>query len=202
MKYVLILLSLSYNVFANGWNSLWKTHDQQAQVLMRNGQFAAAEASFDNLYWKGVAAYRAQHYQQAAHWFSLIKTQDAYYNLGNALAQAKQYAAAIQAYNAVLNLNSQHQDAKYNKHIVADLLKQQQSPKPQMNSNKTQNSQKNQKNKKKRQQITQQSRQQRTQENEQQHEQQQWLHILPDDPGGLLREKLLRDHLRRQSRLY
>ena len=27
----------------------------------------------------------------------------------------------------------------------------------------------------------------------------QWLRLIPDDPGGLLREKFLRDHLRRQN---
>lgn len=28
----------------------------------------------------------------------------------------------------------------------------------------------------------------------------QWLRVIPDDPGGLLRQKFLRDHLRRQHR--
>ncbi len=37
-------------------------------------------------------------------------------------------------------------------------------------------------------------------EQEQQQAQQQWLRLIPDDPGGLLREKFLRDHLRRESR--
>jgi Ca-activated chloride channel family protein len=27
----------------------------------------------------------------------------------------------------------------------------------------------------------------------------QWLHLIPDDPGGLLRQKFLRDHLRRKK---
>ncbi len=35
------------------------------------------------------------------------------------------------------------------------------------------------------------------QENEQARE--QWLRLVPDDPGGLLREKFLRDHIRRQN---
>ena len=33
---------------------------------------------------------------------------------------------------------------------------------------------------------------------EQQQAKEQWLRLIPDDPGGLLREKFLRDHLRRQ----
>ncbi|WP_133127624.1 tetratricopeptide repeat protein [Legionella nagasakiensis] len=33
---------------------------------------------------------------------------------------------------------------------------------------------------------------------EQQQAKEQWLRLIPDDPGGLMREKFLRDHLRRQ----
>ena len=34
---------------------------------------------------------------------------------------------------------------------------------------------------------------------EQQEANEQWLRLIPDDPGGFLREKFLRDHLKRQS---
>lgn len=37
-----------------------------------------------------------------------------------------------------------------------------------------------------------------SQQHEQQQSQEQWLRRVPDDPGGLLRQKFLRDHLRRQ----
>ncbi|HAT8674841.1 TPA: hypothetical protein JBA06_14425, partial [Legionella pneumophila] len=30
----------------------------------------------------------------------------------------------------------------------------------------------------------------------------QWLRLIPDDPGGLMREKFLRDHLRRERGWY
>ncbi len=36
-------------------------------------------------------------------------------------------------------------------------------------------------------------------EREQQLAKDQWLHLIPDDPGGLLREKFLRDYLRRRG---
>lgn len=36
-------------------------------------------------------------------------------------------------------------------------------------------------------------------EREQQQAKEQWLRLIPDDPGGLLREKFLRDHLKRQN---
>ena len=36
-------------------------------------------------------------------------------------------------------------------------------------------------------------------EKEKQRAKEQWLKLIPDDPGGLMREKFLRDHLRRQN---
>ncbi|USQ13896.1 tetratricopeptide repeat protein [Legionella lytica] len=39
-------------------------------------------------------------------------------------------------------------------------------------------------------------------EQEKQQVQEQWLRLIPDDPGGLLREKFLRDHLRRERGWY
>jgi Ca-activated chloride channel homolog len=39
-------------------------------------------------------------------------------------------------------------------------------------------------------------------EREQDYAKEQWLKLVPDDPGGLMREKFLRDHLRRQRGWY
>lgn len=38
-------------------------------------------------------------------------------------------------------------------------------------------------------------------EREQKQANEQWLQLIPDDPGGLLREKFMRDHLRRKTGL-
>jgi Ca-activated chloride channel homolog len=37
-------------------------------------------------------------------------------------------------------------------------------------------------------------------ERENQEAQEQWLRLIPDDPGGLMREKFMRDHLRRANK--
>ena len=39
-------------------------------------------------------------------------------------------------------------------------------------------------------------------ESEKQQAKEQWLKLIPDDPGGLMREKFLRDHLRRERGWY
>jgi Ca-activated chloride channel homolog len=43
---------------------------------------------------------------------------------------------------------------------------------------------------------------QSNQNKEQQQAKEQWLRLIPDDPGGLMREKFLRDHLRRKRGWY
>ena len=37
---------------------------------------------------------------------------------------------------------------------------------------------------------------------EKQQEKEHWLKLIPDDPAGLLRDKFLRDHLRREEGWY
>ncbi|SCX92676.1 Ca-activated chloride channel family protein, partial [Legionella micdadei] len=43
---------------------------------------------------------------------------------------------------------------------------------------------------------------QSAEELEKQQAKEQWLRLIPDDPGGLMREKFLRDHLRREGGWY
>ncbi|WP_419419664.1 tetratricopeptide repeat protein [Legionella sp. D16C41] len=43
---------------------------------------------------------------------------------------------------------------------------------------------------------------QSSQEQEKEQAKEQWLRLIPDDPGGLLREKFLRDYIRRQQGWY
>lgn len=211
--------------WAFDWNNLWKTRDQQAQRLMNQQQFSKAKATFDNPDWKAFAAFRAKQYQEAAQLYAQLKNND--YNRGNALAHAGQLKAAIQAYNKALATNPNDNDALYNRKIVEDLLKKQTNQNKKNNQssnhqkpNKTkQNNQTNQTNQSKQplepnkanepsdkqskqsnqSEQSKQNRHQSSAEKEQQDAKKQWLQLIPDDPGGLMREKFLRDYLKRQQ---
>ncbi len=74
--------------------------------------------------------------------------------------------------------------------------KDQQNKDPQKNKNKQ--GQQNERNNSKK--ITDEVQSQ--QDKEKQEAKEQWLRLIPDDPGGLMREKFLRDHLRRQRGWY
>ena len=231
----LFLLSIfACHTYAFSWVDLWSTKDQQAQHLMKKGQFKQAETTFQQADWRAAAAYRAGDYEQAAKEYQLLRSEQGYYNQGNALAHLGQYKEAIKAYSQALAINPNNKDALFNRKLLEDLLKQNQNQQNQQdqkqNQNKDQQSQnqqnkdqqgqnqqsQNQQNKDQQGQNQQGQNQQAKQgdqkegmnntqsaeELEKQQAKEQWLRLIPDDPGGLMREKFLRDHLRREGGWY
>ncbi len=220
-----LLFNLHLPVMAFSWSNLWTTKNHQAQSLMNSKQFAQAEELFDDPEWKATAAFRAGHYEQAAKGYNALKpTLDSYYNQANALAHQGQLKQAIDSYDKALAIEPNHQDALYNRNIVKQLLDKQQQDKQQQDKQQQDKQQQDKQQQDKPQQDKQQQdkqQQDKQQDKQQQDKQQntkertlkdniestldkekqqaidQWLRLIPDDPGGLMREKFLRDYLRR-----
>ncbi len=77
---------------------------------------------------------------------------------------------------------------------------QQQKEQQQKEQQQKEQQQKEQQQKEQQQKEQQQKEQQSSEaEREKQQAKEQWLRLIPDDPGGLMKEKFLRDHLRRQG---
>ncbi|MGV8837543.1 vWA domain-containing protein [Cellvibrio sp.] len=127
--------------YAFGWDDLWKNKNQQAYEKLQQEQAAEAAQQFDHPDWKASAQYRAGDYEEAAKNFAQSDSADAHYNRGNALAKANKLPDAIKAYDQALKLNPELEDAKKNRKLVEDLLKQQQQNQDQQDQNQDKNDQ-------------------------------------------------------------
>jgi Ca-activated chloride channel family protein len=123
---LLPLIGLTPNTsYALTWDDLWKNKDQQAYEKLQQENAAEAAQQFSDPEWKASAQYRAGDYSEAAKNFAGFNTDTGHYNRGNALAKANQLAEAIKAYDQALKLNPNFEDAKKNRQLVEELLKQQ-----------------------------------------------------------------------------
>jgi Ca-activated chloride channel homolog len=185
--------------------------NQHAARLMTEKKYAEAEKTFTQSDWQAVAAYRNKNYQKAAKQFAQLGDALGFYNQGNALAYLGQFQAAIAAYDKTLKLNPKHQDAAYNRDLLKKLLeenkqdqdqsKQDQDQKQQDQDQSKQDQDQSKQDQDQKQQDQDQSKQDQDQKQQDQdqskQDQDQALRLVPDDPGGLLREKFWRDHWRR-----
>lgn len=258
-------------LYAFEWQDLWQTKDQQASKMLKAGDAEKAAHLYQNPNWKGTAYYKNGNFEQAAEAFSQTESVEATYNRANALAKQGKLEDAIEAYEEVLKKQPDHEDAKYNKELVKNVLdqqkqkpagdekqesgegeensdqqqesEQQQSSSEQSNSeqdqqqsekqsdsgekseNETEKSEQQQqaeqneqdkaeedkeqkaaqqqeemKKGEKEEDSQEQSEQESKEQKEIQQATQQWLRRIPDDPGGLLREKFSRQYQRQQRK--
>lgn len=121
-----VLMPVVEPVYAFSWDDLWLTKDQQAQKQLAEGNAVYASQLFKDPVWKAVANYRAQEYAGSAEGFAEQEDTKSLYNLGNALARLGKFESAIHAYDQVLGVNPNNEDAQYNRDVLKELLDQQQ----------------------------------------------------------------------------
>lgn len=96
----------------------WITADQMGQRLLQAGDFGGASKTFDDPFKRGVAAYRAGNFKEAAEVFSGLPDPDAVFNQANARMMLGEYEAAIELYEATLERSPEYKDAKINLEIA------------------------------------------------------------------------------------
>ncbi|MDF0749084.1 VWA domain-containing protein [Marinobacter sp. 71-i] len=108
------------------WEALWSRQDQRAPELIKKDPERAAQI-LDDPQWRGSALYRSGEYETSAKAFANADTPNADYNRGNALARAGKLEEALKAYESALTKDPDHEDARFNRDLVKQLLEQQQN---------------------------------------------------------------------------
>jgi len=120
------LLLLPGPAEAGLWEDLWQRRDQQGYEALQEGAPDAAAALFEKDDWRAAALYRSGEFDLAAQAYRRQEqSSTALYNLGNALARQGRLQAAIDAYERVLEQDAAHEDARFNKALVEELLEEQ-----------------------------------------------------------------------------
>ncbi len=104
------------------WSGLWFNKDQQAYRAYRNKQYAEAAKKFKRRDWKASSLYRSGRFRQAVRLWQQEKTDEGYYNQGNALALSGRLKEAVASYDKALKLNPRHEDARYNRDLLKKIL--------------------------------------------------------------------------------
>lgn len=98
------------------------TGNQQGRWAFERHRYAQASALFQDLYWKGVAAYMAADFTQAAALLAPVDTAQAYFYRGNSLVRLFKFPEAIAAYRQALHLQPQFPQAQANLALAQALL--------------------------------------------------------------------------------
>jgi len=122
-------------------SSLWRNADQRAEIMMQQGNASGAAKTYTDPRRRAFAQFKAGDYSAAAKELSALNDSEAHYNRGNALAHAGDLRGALNAFDAAIKLDAQHQDARHNRDLVARALEQSQDAE----KDKSQNSQPNDK---------------------------------------------------------
>lgn len=137
MKKYVLLMALTVTLtqvhaqtdWSRAWTRLWRNADQRGEALLQSGDAAGAAKEYSDTQRKGYASLKAGDYVDAAQTLRTVDTTEAHYNRGNALAHAGDLQGALQAYDAALKRDPQHQDARHNRDVVAQALQAQQQKK-------------------------------------------------------------------------
>ena len=119
------------------WQKPFMNDNQEALNSYQRGKYKDAVDQFKDETWKASSLYKSGDYEGALNAYQNIPGPNSAYNQGNALAKLGKLEEAIKKYDQALREAPDFEDARTNKKIIEDLLKQQQ----QQNQNEQQQNQ-------------------------------------------------------------
>ena len=116
--WIVVLALPGHQAEALTWADLWQRPDQQAEAAFHAEDHERASELFQNPDWRAAAQYRADQFEASAATLAPTGTADGHHNRGNALARAGAIGEAIQAYEQALELDPEHEDARFNRDLL------------------------------------------------------------------------------------
>jgi len=113
------------------WQNLFATPDQQGRWYFEHGDYKRAAEHFDDAMWKARAQYLAGDYTGTLATLARVKSAQACFYAGNALAHLDDYAGAAKAYDDALALQPGWREAFANRQLMTKLLAQPKQPREQ-----------------------------------------------------------------------
>jgi len=131
VAFALVVLVPQPRAQAFEWQDLWQRPDQRGLKAFEDEQPERAAELFQNPEWRSAAQYRAGKFEDSAASLASIDSTEGHYNRGNALAKAGQLPAAIAEYDHALEVDPEHEDARYNRDLLQQYLKDHPEQQPQ-----------------------------------------------------------------------
>ncbi|MEL7538567.1 MAG: VWA domain-containing protein [Pseudomonadota bacterium] len=113
-------ITLTGTAEAFEYADLWTTQEARAHRALEEGEYESAAELTDNSERLAAALYRNGNFDASARTLDNAATAREFYNRGNALARGGKFAEAIAAYDAALDLEPGHDDATFNRDLVAE----------------------------------------------------------------------------------
>ena len=160
-------------VYAWELKDLWVTKDVQGSEAFVEEEFSEAATLFKDEAWRAAANYRTGNFENALADLNILEDVESHYNRGNSLARLNRFPEAIEAYNQVLALAPEHEDAQFNKELLEQVMEEQEQEQQENSENEDQNQDQQESDQQQDQQQDQQNQEQQSEESEQQQEQEQ-----------------------------
>jgi Ca-activated chloride channel homolog len=160
-------------VYAWELKDLWVKKDIQGSEAFVEEEYSEAATLFKDEAWRAVANYRTGNFENAVADLSLLEDIESNYNRGNSLARLNRYPEAIEAYNQVLALAPEHEDAQFNKELLEQIMEEQEQQEQENNESEDQNQDQQENEEQQEQQQDQQNQEQQSEESEQDQQQEQ-----------------------------
>lgn len=125
-KTVLACLVIVLSAFAyfrpQQFVDLWLTRDQQGTILFSQGHYQQASTTFTDTKWQAYSNYGAEQFKNAATLYSQFSDVESQLAKANALAHGREYLAARNLYQEILNVEPQNVAAQTNIAIVQAII--------------------------------------------------------------------------------